>query len=63
MTTRLMQVTPVNGEPTREDCARLAALKAQGKVQQLPPACLKPAQTPPPGQRVPAAVAKTGGSL
>ena len=39
MKTRLMTVTPQEpGPPRAQDCARLKALKAEGKVQQLPPA-------------------------
>jgi hypothetical protein len=38
MKTRLMTVTPQGqGPPTSQDCARLKALKAEGKVQELPP--------------------------
>lgn len=39
MVTRLMAVTPPAEEATSHDCARLAALKAEGKVQALPAAC------------------------
>ena len=40
MKTRLMTVTPQGqGPPTSQDCARLKALKAEGKVQELPPEC------------------------
>ena len=38
MKTRLMTVTG-RGPPTSQDCARLKALKAEGKVQELPPEC------------------------
>ncbi len=54
MKTRLMTVTPPGrGPPTSQDCARLKALKAEGKVQELPPECARPAGT----------VAKSGGNL
>jgi hypothetical protein len=60
MTTRLMTVMPLEpGEPGPPECARLKALLAEGKVQQLPPACLPPATT----ARKSGAVAKSGGSL
>jgi hypothetical protein len=60
MTTRLMQAMPAEGaEPVPQECARLEALRAQGKVQQLPPACLPPAKS----ARKGAAVAKSGASL
>jgi hypothetical protein len=40
MTTRLMTATPVGpAPPTPDDCQRLKALLADGKVQQLPPQC------------------------
>ena len=40
MVTRLMTVTDnATGDTSPEDCARLAALRADGKVQTLPPAC------------------------
>lgn len=59
MTTRLMKVTLRGSDaPGPEDCARLAALKAEGKVQQLPPECAVKS----PKKRVPAAVAKQGGN-
>jgi len=59
MTTRLMTVTSSDdGPPTSQDCARLKALKADGKVQQLPPECAAPAAA----KRAPAAVAKQGGN-
>ena len=58
MTTRLMTVTPEQGPPTSQECARLKALKAEGKVQQLPDECLGPASA----KRPPAAVAKSGGN-
>jgi hypothetical protein len=55
MTTRLMTVTPLEpAEPGVQECARLAALKAEGKVQQLPAPCQKAAAV----RRAPAAVAK-----
>ena len=57
MTTRLMKAMPPEpGEPGPQECARLKTLLAQGKVQQLPPACQPPA-------RKGGAVAKSGGSL
>jgi hypothetical protein len=60
MTTRLMKVMPVGpGEPGPRECARLEALRAEGKVQQLPPACRAPAAA----KRKGGAVAKSGGSL
>jgi hypothetical protein len=60
MTTRLMQVTSRDAaEPGKQDCERLKALKAEGKVQQLPATC----QAEPAARRTPAAVAKTSGSL
>jgi hypothetical protein len=40
MTTRLMKVPQEPGEPGPQECARFKALLAEGKVQQLPPACL-----------------------
>lgn len=59
MTTRLMTVIPPGpGAPGAEDCARLKALKAEGKVQQLPPECARPATV----RRAPAAVAKSSGN-
>jgi hypothetical protein len=57
MTTRLMKAMP--SEPGPQECARLKALLAEGKVQQLPPACQPPATA----ARKPSAVAKPGGSL
>ena len=60
MTTRLMTVTDREpGEPGPQECARLKALQAEGKVQQLPPACSPPATA----ARKGGAVAKSGGSL
>lgn len=60
MTTRLMKVTDrVPAEPGPQECARLKALQAEGKVQQLPPACQPPARP----ARKGGAVAKSGGSL
>ncbi len=42
MTTRLMSVAPPpSDEPDADDCARLQALRAEGKVQQLPAPCQK----------------------
>jgi hypothetical protein len=58
MKTRLMKVTLDEGPPTSQECARLRALKAEGKVQQLPSECSAPAAA----KRTPAAVAKSGGS-
>jgi hypothetical protein len=61
MRTRLMTVTSREpGPPTGQECARLKALQAEGKVQKLPSECAAPA---PAARRTPAAVAKTGGSL
>ncbi len=46
MTTRLMQAAPREaGESGPQECARFKALQAEGKVQQLPPACLPPPVT------------------
>jgi hypothetical protein len=60
MRTRLMMVTPAGqGPPTRQDCVRLRALKAEGKVQELPRECLGPAAKKAGGD---AAVAKQGGN-
>jgi hypothetical protein len=43
MITRLMKVAPLGpAEPSGQDCARLKALQAEGKVQKLPAACLRP---------------------
>ena len=59
MKTRLMTVTSrQQGPPTGQGCDRLNALKAEGKVQQLPPECVAPAAS----KRAPAAVAKQGGN-
>ena len=59
MKTRLMTVASAGqGSPTSQDCARLKALKAEGKVQQLPPECVAPAAS----KRAPAAVAKQNGT-
>jgi hypothetical protein len=60
MKTRLMTVTP-RGQPppTSQDCARLKALKAEGKVQELPQECTRPATT----RRTTGTVAKSGGNL
>jgi hypothetical protein len=58
MKARLMTVTPQGqGPPTSQDCARLKALKAEGKVQELPPECARPG-----AKRAAAAVAKQGGN-
>ena len=60
MKTRLMTVTPPGqGPPTSQECARLKALKAEGKVQELPPECARPAAT----RRTTGTVAKSGGTL
>jgi hypothetical protein len=60
MTTRLMAAMPPGpAAPGPQECARLEALRAEGKVQQLPPAC--PPTTKP--ARKGGAVAKSGGSL
>jgi hypothetical protein len=41
MTTRLMTVTDLGPHaPTSDECGRLKALKAEGKVQSLPPTCV-----------------------
>ncbi len=54
MKTRLMTVTSRKPPATTSgECARLEALRAEGKVQRLPPECAAPA-----GKRAPAAVAK-----
>jgi hypothetical protein len=59
MKTRLMTVTSREQvPPTSQDCARLKSLKAEGKVQQLPPECAAPAAS----KRAPAAVAKQNGT-
>jgi hypothetical protein len=59
MKTRLMMVNaPGQGPLSSQDCARLKALKAEGKVQQLPSECVAPAAA----KRSPAAVAKQGGT-
>jgi hypothetical protein len=43
MKTRLMAVAPAGqGPPTSQDCARLKALKAEGKVQHVPRECASP---------------------
>ena len=58
MTTRLMKVTArEQGEP---DCDRLKALMAEGKVQQLPPACMPPATA---ARRKTGAVANSAATL
>ena len=60
MTTRLMTVTPRGPVATgKDDCDRLRALQAEGKVQELPPECAQQAKA----KRPPAAVAKLGGNL
>lgn len=53
MVTRLMQVTLDGETPTAVDCARLAALKAERKIESLPPECGKPARMPPKAARAP----------
>jgi hypothetical protein len=61
MTTRLMIVTPRGeAELGPKECARLKALQAEGKVQQLPEACLPP---PAPARRKTGAVAKSAATL
>ena len=58
MTTRLMKVVPPGpGAPGPQECARLKALRAEGKVQQLPAECQAPASA---GRKA-GAVAKSGG--
>lgn len=42
MKTRLMTVTETGGEPDEDDCAALSALKAEGKIQNLPAHCATP---------------------
>jgi hypothetical protein len=60
MKTRLMTVTSAQQGPlSSQDCARLKALRAEGKVQALPPEC---AGAPASGNRAPAAVAKSRGT-
>ena len=60
MKTRLMAVTPAGqAPPTGQDCARLKALKAEGKVQGLPRECSGPAAKK---GAAAAAVAKQGGN-
>lgn len=44
LTTRLMTLTPKNVPPGSDDCARYAALKAEGKIANVPAACA-PART------------------
>jgi hypothetical protein len=58
MKTRLMTLPPAPGPPTSQDCARLKALEAEGKVQKLPPECAPAARA----KRTPAAVAKSAGN-
>jgi hypothetical protein len=60
MTTRLMKVPRQSGEPGPQECARLKALLAEGKVQQLPPACLPAPAT---AKRKTGAVANSAASL
>jgi hypothetical protein len=60
MTTRLMKVPRQSGEPGPQECARLKALMAEGKVQQLPPACLPAPAT---AKRKTGAVANSAASL
>jgi hypothetical protein len=61
MTTRLMAVTPRGtSDPGAQDCVRLKALVAEGKVQQLPPAC-QPA--PAAAKRKTGAVANSAATL
>jgi hypothetical protein len=64
MKTRLMAVTPAGqGPPTGQDCARLKALKAEGKVQGLPRECSGPTASPAARKgAAAAAVAKQGGN-
>jgi hypothetical protein len=59
MTTRLMTVTArQKGAASSPECARLKTLKAEGKVQDLPPECAAPGSA----KRAPAAVAKRNGA-
>jgi hypothetical protein len=59
MKTRLMTVASAGqGPPTSQDCDRLRALRAEGKVQQLTSECVAPAAS----KRAPAAVAKQNGT-
>jgi hypothetical protein len=60
MTTRLMKVPRQPGELGPQECARLKALLAEGKVQQLPPACLPAPAT---AKRKTGAVANSAASL
>jgi hypothetical protein len=60
MTTRLMTVAQEAGEQGPQECARLKALLAEGKVQQLPPSCLPPPAT---ARRKTGAVANSAASL
>jgi len=60
MTTRLMKVPQEPGEPGPQECVRLKALQAEGKVQQLPAACLPSAVT---AKRKTGAVAKSAPTL
>lgn len=47
MTTRLMTVTPRGPrEADEDDCAQLLQLKSEGKVQNVPAACMAPAVAP-----------------
>ena len=54
MVTRLMQITIEDEEPTVADCARLAVLKAERKVESLPPECVRPSRKPAKAARTPA---------
>jgi hypothetical protein len=55
-----MTLTPAGqGPPTGQDCARLRALKAEGKVQELPRECAGPVAKKASGA---AAVAKQDGN-
>ena len=61
MTTRLRTVTPQGpAESGPQECARLKALLAEGKVQQLPAACQAPPAT---AKRKTGAVAKPAATL
>jgi hypothetical protein len=60
MTTRLMKVPRQPGELGLQECARLKALLAEGKVQQLPSACLPAPAT---AKRKTGAVANSAASL
>jgi hypothetical protein len=64
MKTRLMAATPAGqGPPTGQDCVRLKALKAEGKVQDLPRECAGTTANPAAKKGAAAAtVAKQGGN-